>query len=144
LFNWAELDATDTLNRFEQWWKNPVEIILMFFGLVNAGVVFSAIDAPTYLIMTALLVGKPAGIWLSAMAVAKGLRFGFPKGLTPKIILVVGFAAGVGFTVALFVATVAFPTGNIQDAAKMVALFSFGAAIVTYLMAKMLRIKQMK
>jgi NhaA family Na+:H+ antiporter len=142
LFNWEELNATDSLNRFEQWWKNPVEIILMFFGLLNAGVVFSAIDAPTYLIMTALLVGKPIGIWFSAMAVAKGLKFGLPKGLTPRILVVVGFAAGIGFTVALFVATVAFPPGNIQDAAKMGALFSFGAAIVTYLVSKLMRIER--
>lgn len=143
LFNWEELKAKDSLNRFEQWWKNPVEIILMFFGLLNAGVVFSAIDSPTYLIMIALIVGKPIGIWVSAMAVAKGFKFGLPKGLTPKILVVVGFAAGIGFTVALFVATVAFPPGDIQDAAKMGALFSFGAAIITYFVSRLLRIKRL-
>ena len=39
LFNWRELDKTDTLNNFEHWFKNPVEIILGLFGLFNAGVV---------------------------------------------------------------------------------------------------------
>ena len=60
LFNWQELNATDSLNRFQYWWKNPVELILMLFGLLNAGVVFSAIDAPTYLIMIGLIASALA------------------------------------------------------------------------------------
>ena len=32
-------DAHDTLNEFEHWWKRPVDVMLFFFGLVNAGVV---------------------------------------------------------------------------------------------------------
>ncbi len=142
LFNWKEMNATDSLNRFEHWWKNPVELILMMFGFLNAGVILSAIDTPTFLIMTGLIIGKPIGIWFSAMFVAKGLKYGLPKGLTSKDLVVVGFAAGVGFTVALFVATVAFPPGRIQDAVKMGALFSFGAAIVTYIVAKIVGVKK--
>ena len=142
LFNWKELKRKDTLNQFEHWWKNPVEIILMFFGLLNAGVVFSSIGIPTYLVIVALLFGKPIGIWSTAMLVGKGFKFGLPKGLTSKDLVVVGFAAGIGFTVALFVATVAFPAGEIQDAAKMGALFSFGSAIVTYIVAKSIGIKK--
>lgn len=142
LFDWHELDATDSLNKFEHWWKNPVELILMLFGLLNAGVVFSAIDSPTYLVMIGLIAGKPIGIWFSAMAAAKGLKLGLPKGLSSKDLVVVGFAAGIGFTVALFVATVAFPPGNIQDAAKMGALFSFGAAIITYIVSKLIGVSR--
>jgi len=116
----------------------------MMFGLLNAGVVFSAIGAPTYLILIGLLVGKPVGIWLSAVAIAKGLKFGFPEGLDSKNLVVIGFAAGIGFTVALFVATVAFPTGDIQDAAKMGALGSFAAALLTWLVAKLLGVQKME
>jgi len=144
LFNWEELNRSDTLNHFEHWWKNPVELILMMFGLLNAGVVFSAIGAPTYLILIGLLVGKPVGIWLSAVAIAKGLKFGFPEGLDSKNLVVIGFTAGIGFTVALFVATVAFPTGDIQDAAKMGALGSFAAALLTWLVAKLLGVQKME
>ena len=50
--------------------------------------------------------------------------------------MVVGFAAAIGFTVALFVTTVAFPPGQIQDAAKMGALGSFVAALLTYVVAR--------
>jgi NhaA family Na+:H+ antiporter len=142
LFNWKELNRTDSLNMFERWWKNPVELILMMFGLLNAGVVFNAIGLPTFLIMIGLIAGKPIGVYFSAMFVAQGLKFGLPKGLTQKDLIVVGFAAGVGFTVALFVATVAFKPGAIQDAEKMGALFSFGAVIVTYLVALITGVKK--
>ena len=138
LFDWEELNDKDTLNSFEHWFKNPVEIILALFGFLNAGVVFSAIGSPTFLVLGGLLLGKPIGIWLSGMLVAKGLRFGLPDGITPKVLLVIGFAGGIGFTVALFVATVAFEPGAVQDAAKMGALFSFAAAILTYLVAKVI------
>ena len=142
LFDWEELNDKDTLNSFEHWFKNPVEIILALFGFLNAGVVFSAIGSPTFVVLGGLLLGKPIGIWLSGMLVAKGLRFGLPDGITPKVLLVIGFAGGIGFTVALFVATVAFEPGAVQDAAKMGALFSFAAAILTYLVAKVIRIEK--
>lgn len=142
LFNWEELNQRDTLNQFEIWWKNPVEIILMLFGFLNAGVLFSAIGAPTYLVLLGLLLGKPIGIWTTSMLTAKGLKFGLPDELNSKILIAVGFAAGIGFTVALFVATVAFPAGPIQDAAKMGALGSFSAAILTFIVSKILKVEK--
>lgn len=141
LFNWQELRAKDTLNEFGHWWQKPVELILMIFGLLNAGVVLSAIDSPTFLILIALLAGKPIGIWASAILAARGLKLGFPEGLNSRDLLVVGFAAGIGFTVALFIATIAFPPGDIQDAAKMGALGSFAAVFLTYAVAKIANVR---
>jgi NhaA family Na+:H+ antiporter len=43
-------------------------------------------------------------------------------------VAVVGLAAGIGFTVALFFATAAFPAGRVLDEAKMGALLSLLAA----------------
>ena len=57
-------------------------------------------------------------------------------------LVVVGCAAGIGFTVALFVSTVAFPPGAHLDAAKMGALFSFGSMGIAVLANKLLRIKR--
>ena len=37
----------DTLNRFQRWWSTPVQLMLLFFGLVNAGVPLSAIGPGT-------------------------------------------------------------------------------------------------
>ena len=128
----------DTLNNFEHFFKNPVEIILGLFGLMNAGVVFSAIGAPTYLVLVALIVGKTAGIFLFGWLAAKVLKFGLPEGMNYKDLVVLGATAGIGFTVALFVASVAFPAGDIQDAAKMGALGSFAAAGVAFVLGKVM------
>ena len=56
---------------------------------------------------------------------------------------VVGCVAAIGFTVALFVASVAFPAGPVQDAAKMVALFSLGSAVLAIIAGRLARIQRM-
>jgi NhaA family Na+:H+ antiporter len=48
-----------------------------------------------------------------------------PAGVGYGDVLVIGMTAGIGFTVALFFATAAFPPGPALDAAKMGALLSF-------------------
>lgn len=144
LFASEEEGRHDPLSEFEHWWKTPVELILFAFALMNAGVVFSSIGSPTWLVLIALLAGKPLGIFLCGMLSAKGLKFGFPEGMTTKDLIVVGCAAGIGFTVALFVSTVAFQPGGVQDAAKMGALFSFLAVVPTIVMAKVLGIKRVE
>jgi len=144
LFDWRDLDKTDTLNAFEHWFKNPVELILGAFGLLNAGVVLSSVGEPTYLVLAGLLLGKPLGIWGFGMFAARGLKLGIPGNMSNRELFVVGCAAAIGFTVALFVATVAFPLGDIQDAAKMGALASFGAAGVTWLAARILGVRKME
>jgi Na+/H+ antiporter NhaA len=52
----------DTLNRFEDWWRAPVQFGLLFFGLANAGVPFTQIGPGTYYVLAGFLVGKPLGI----------------------------------------------------------------------------------
>lgn len=141
LFNWKELDKHDTLNEFEHWWKTPVELILGLFGLFNAGVAFAAVGSATWIVAVALIFGKPLGITImSSLAIAVG--FGLPKGMTYKDLLVVGFTAGIGFTVAIFVSSVAFPPGPLQDAAKIGALLSFGAAITAFIAGKVMGVER--
>jgi NhaA family Na+:H+ antiporter len=128
LFDPRELDLRDTMNQFEHWWKVPVQIVLFFFGLVNAGVMFSSVGAGTWIVLVSLLAGKPIGILsLTYLSVKAGLRA--PGGLTYMHTAVVGVAAAIGFTVALFFTTAAFPHGGPALAeAKMGALMSFMAA----------------
>jgi NhaA family Na+:H+ antiporter len=57
-------------------------------------------------------------------------------------LIVLGCVAAIGFTVSLFVASVAFPTGEIQDAAKMGALLSFAAAGISFIMARLLSVEK--
>jgi NhaA family Na+:H+ antiporter len=116
-----------TMNRFEHWWKTPVQFILLFFGLVNAGVTLSSVGPVSWTVLSSLVIGKPIGIVVATfIAVRVGLRA--PGGLSYAHTLVVGLAAGIGFTVALFFATAAFEPGTVLDQAKMGALMSFGAA----------------
>jgi Na+:H+ antiporter, NhaA family len=140
---WAagESEGKDTLNKMEHWWKNPVELILGLFGFVNAGVALSAMGTGTWLVLTGLIVGKPVGIVLmTKLGQAFGLQL--PAGMGTKDLIVVGFAAAIGFTVALFVSVVAFPPGDILDSVKMGALFSFGAAVLTFAAARILKVKK--
>ncbi len=132
--------ATDPLNKFEHWFKNPVELILMLFGFANAGVALSAMGLATGLVSAGLLIGKPLGIFLCGYLAFKLFKLELPEGMNLRDLLVLGVMAGMGFTVALFVATVAFPAGDILDAAKMGALFSFGAAGLAFVAAKLLKV----
>ena len=121
--------VSDALNEFEHWWKLPVHVILFFFGLVNAGVELSSVGAGTWTVLGAILVGKPIGIVAAtAFGVALGLQR--PMGVTWRDLTVLGMIAGIGFTVALFFATAAFPEGPLLDQAKMGALLSFAAALL--------------
>ena len=130
IFSEAEQYLTDLLNHIEHMLKHPVEVILFLFGLMNAGVEFSAIAAPTWLVLFGLLIGKPLGIFLFGWLAAGPMRLGLPQGMRTVDLFVVGCVAAIGFTVSLFIASVAFDPGPVQDAAKMGALFSFAAAII--------------
>jgi Na+:H+ antiporter, NhaA family len=138
IFAEEEADLADTLNLFEHWWKTPVQVILFLFGLVNAGVPFSGIGGASWIVLSSLVVGKPLGVvLLAAIGVLFGLRA--PGGLRYRDMVVVGVAAGIGFTVALFFATAAFPSGPLLDEAKMGALLSFVAAPLALALGWMLR-----
>jgi len=142
LFSEAERYLHDLLNVMEHALKVPVEIVLFFFGLANAGVEFSAIGAPTWLVLAGLLIGKPLGVLLFGWFASDVLRFGLPAGMRRRDLIVTGLVAAIGFTVALFVASVAFDRGPVQDAAKMGALMSFGAAFVAMAVARLLGVKR--
>lgn len=135
----VESSSRDTLNAFEHWWKIPVQGILFFFGLVNAGVEVTSVGAGTWIVLVAILLGKPIGIVsCTALSVAAGLRR--PAGVTWRDLTVLGVVAAIGFTVALFFATAAFPPGELLDQTKMGALLSFSAAIVALTAAFLLRV----
>jgi len=131
IFAEEEGRQTDLLNVIEHALKAPVQIVLFLFGLANAGVEFSAFGEATLLVAAGLIIGKPLGISVFGWIAARMFGFGLPAGMDLKDLFVLGCVAAIGFTVSLFVASVAFPIGDIQDAAKMGALFSFAAAFVS-------------
>lgn len=142
IFAESEQHLTDLLNRIEHMLKFPVEIVLFFFGLANAGVLFSAIGDATWLVLAGLLIGKPIGVWLMGTLASRVLGLGLPEGMKNSDLFVIGCVAAIGFTVSLFIASVAFDAGPVQDAAKMGALFSFGAVILSFVSAKILRVEK--
>ncbi len=142
LFAEAEEHLHDLLNQIEHALKYPVEIILGLFGLLNAGVEFGSIGSATWLVLAGLLLGKPLGIFLFGWFAARPLGLGLPGGMRLVDLVVIGCVAAIGFTVSLFVASVAFDAGPVQDAAKMGALFSFGAAAIAIVAGKLLRVEK--
>jgi len=142
IFADTEKYLNDLLNQIEHALKIPVEIILFFFGLCNAGVQFSAIGDATWLVLAGLIVGKPVGILIFGWFAAILLKLGIPDGMRIIDLVVIGCVAAIGFTVSLFIAAIAFEPGPVQDAAKMGALFSFGAAIISILAGKICRVEK--
>jgi len=142
MFDSQKLEQHDLLNDIEHKMKLPVEFILLLFGFANAGVEFSAIGDATWLVLAGLLIGKPIGIFLFGWLAARPLGLGLPEGMKVNHLIVIGFIAAIGFTVSLFISAVAFPPGDIQDAAKMGALFSFGAVFLSLLVGRILKVEK--
>jgi len=91
--------------------------ILPTFAFANAGLSFagmavSDLGHPVTLgVLCGLFVGKPAGI-LAFVGLAAGLRLvELPKGVTWLQLTGVAFACGIGFTMSLFIAGLAFEHG---------------------------------
>jgi Na+:H+ antiporter, NhaA family len=128
LFVDAPPTAHDTLSEFEHWWKYPVQGVLLLFGMVNAGVPVHETGPGTWLVLGAIVIGKPLGIMvLTAAVVAAGLAL--PPRLGWRDLAVASITAGIGFTVALFFAVAAFQgTEGLLAQAKMGALLSIAAA----------------
>ena len=132
---------TDTLNNFEHANKLFVDFGLFFFAFANAGVPFSNVNNLTWIVLLSLLVGKTVGIFFFSY-VGSLIGFPLPEGMKSKHLLVAGVVAGLGLTVALFVAGQAFKLNiDAQGAAKMGALFSGGIAFVAIVLGGMLGVK---
>jgi NhaA family Na+:H+ antiporter len=113
-------------------------LIVPLFALANAGVPLSAdslrdaATAPITLgVVVGLVVGKLVGV---AGAIALVVRFGggrLPEGITSRHVLGMAGIAGIGFTVSLFVAGLAFERPVLADQAKIgVLAASVLAAVV--------------
>lgn len=110
--------------------------IMPLFALANAGIPLhgfslQAVKQPAFLGITlGLVLGKPLGITLfSWLAVRFGLAE-LPRGVTWAHIHAAGWVAGIGFTVAIFVAGLAFGEGaRYTDARLAILLASTLAAI---------------
>jgi Na+:H+ antiporter, NhaA family len=125
-------------------------LVLPLFGVANAGVTLvgvswaSLAQAPQGGVMVGvalgLLLGKPIGILLG-IKLASRLAGGLPQGLRFIEFLPVACFCGIGFTMALFIASLAFDGSAIlNDAAKMgVLLGTLGSLILGTVSARLAR-----
>ena len=107
-------DANSPLETLEHWLKKPVNFAIMpIFAFFNAGVpigtaLAGGVNQITTGVFFGLLLGKPIGITLfSWLAVRSGISQ-LPRGATWAMLLGVGMLGGIGFTMALFIANLAF------------------------------------
>ncbi|NCX38310.1 MAG: Na+/H+ antiporter NhaA, partial [Actinobacteria bacterium] len=112
-----------------EWLENKLHpwstfMIVPLFAFANTGVEISreSIDAAlnsqiAWGIFAGLVIGKPLGIFTTIYA-GKKIKVGeVPEGARPLSILATGSAAGIGFTVAIFIANLAFSEPATQDLA---------------------------
>jgi Na+:H+ antiporter, NhaA family len=129
----------DALSQFEVWWRYPVQFALLFFGLVNAGVPFRSLEAGTWGVPIAVILGKPIGIVIGAAgALAIGLHL--PERLSWRDLTVVGLVAAIGFSIGLYVAAELLPPGQLRSETEMGVLLCLFAAPLALVAAKLLRV----
>jgi NhaA family Na+:H+ antiporter len=134
----APATATDTLSRFEIWWRYPAQIALLFFAIVNAGVPFSSLEPGTWGLPIALIVGKPLGMLLGAGA-ALISGFHLPQRVGWRELVVAGFIAAMGFTVGLFFCQALLPPGQVSSELRMGVLLGLAGAPIALMSAWLLR-----
>ncbi len=141
--------ALGTLEQFEHHLKLPVDLGLFFFAWANAGVAFGNLNSVTFMILISLIVGKTAGVSLFSF-IASRMGFPLPEGMSLRHLAVAGMIAGLGLTVALFVANKAYNTPIIEmpldnpflDPGKMGAVFSVVVAALAFATARLMGIRR--
>ncbi len=117
---------------------DPVNfIILPIFALANTAIILP--DSYNHIfssivhhgIFTGLVIGKPLGIFLFSWIAIKLGAAAMPKGMNFKHILGMGMIAGIGFTISIFMSTLAFNVKEIQIIAKVAII---GASVLAGLL----------
>ncbi|TDU40491.1 sodium/proton antiporter (NhaA family) [Gelidibacter sediminis] len=117
--------------------------IIPIFALANAGVLIdSSVELDTALVINiiiCLIIGKGIGVSSFVMIAKKIGIIEVPSDINFKQILGVSFLAGIGFTMAIFIASLAFLSHpEYIDSAKIgILIGSFISAIIGYLILRM-------
>jgi NhaA family Na+:H+ antiporter len=112
--------------------------IMPLFALANAGVALSpevmgGVGSPVVLgVAIGLLVGKPIGVGLFGWAAVRLGMAGMPAGVRVTHMVGVGFLAGIGFTMALFIAGLAFEGTTLELAKVGILAASTLAGMIGY------------
>lgn len=108
-------------------------VIMPLFALANAGVPVSldGLGEPVSLsIALALFIGKPVGIVLASWLVVKTKLARIPSGVGWGMLTAGGSLAGIGFTMALFVASLSSEGATLEAAKAGILMGSLASMIV--------------
>ena len=133
----APPEAHDTLNEFERWSRRPAQAALMLFGFVTAGVPFHALEWGTLSLPAAILVGKPLGLTIGVTC-ARAFGLALPPHVGWRELTVLALLSTIGFTMALFFATVAVGPGPVLSELKMGGLWTITGALLAWAAARLL------
>lgn len=104
-------------------------LIVPLFALANAGIELSgeslrnaSTSTVAWGVFAGLFLGKPIGIVVAVLVARKSGLATTPEGTTIRTFIGVGSAAGIGFTVALFISDLAFTNPTLQADAKLAIL----------------------
>ncbi|MGZ8455119.1 MAG: Na+/H+ antiporter NhaA [Gemmatirosa sp.] len=117
--------AQAPLQRMEHALHGVVAFVIMpIFALANAGVALggggAAVGSPIALgVVLGLALGKPLGITLASYLAVRAGAADLPTGVTWRHVHGAGWLAGIGFTMSLFVAGLAFADPAVLDIAKL-------------------------
>lgn len=129
----------DTPRHFEHVWHYHVQVALLLFGLVNAGVILHGYGNGTWATVLASLGGRTLGILVAvAAAAAFGLRR--PARFQWRELTVAALAVSTGFTFTLFFATALYPAGPLLAELKLGALLTGGGVLFALAGARLLRV----
>jgi NhaA family Na+:H+ antiporter len=127
-----------TPRHYEHVWHYHVQVALLLFGLVNAGVMVTGYGEGTDATLVAA-VGRIAGILLAvAAALACGLHL--PAQLSWRDLVVVAVASSIGLTFSLYFAIALFPAGPLLAELKLGALLTTAALPLAIGAARLLRV----
>jgi len=116
--------------------------VVPIFAFANTGVVITAdsIESATQSLIAwgiffGLVIGKPLGILMASFAAARLKVAELPEGISKSSAMATGSAAGIGFTVAIFIANLAFADAQTQDIAVLAVIV---ASVVSALLSVVL------
>ena len=119
--------ARDALSQFEVWWRYPAQIALFFFGLVNAGVPFTRWSRERGGCRSRSSSASRSGS-SSRQASPSPPGLHLPHRVGWRELIVVGFAASIGFSVGLFFCAAVLPPGQLRSETGMGVLLSLAGA----------------
>ncbi len=133
----ALMIPTHLLQKFESQLHSIVYFIIMpIFALANTAIILpinslnSLNTSYSWGIIMGLLIGKPLGICIACYLMVKNKFSNLPAFTNWHKMIGAGILAGIGFTMSIFISTLAFKTNAEQDIAKIAVLVSSLLAMI--------------